>query len=529
MEWMPMNFFQNLSIKNKLVVIVLTVTLSVIGLGFTVMVTMNIKTFENDLINSTKTTADFLADACSTPLSFGQGYENEVTDEMEKLNIQATIENAVIYNETGVEFGRYERVGSPRIARPALHKGEYMEFKGNFLHLWRPIFSKNGRVGTLYIRASRTILNKKINRYLKAMSISLVLLIFLAYILAVRAQRVISEPILNLARVTGDIKEKGDYSVRVRKTGEDEIGVLYAGFNDMLEQIHLREKQRDEAEAEQRRLMAELADKNKELEQVVYVTSHDLRSPLVNIQGFSKELAYSIEELSTLLQTEEAPTGVKEKTALILESDIPDSLKFILSSTAKMDSLLAGLLKLSRVGHAAVTFTNVDMKELISEINNAFEFHLKEAGAVFRVGDLPPCFGNDVELNQVFSNLLGNALKYLDRNRSGIISITGHQKGDMALYCVEDNGIGIAPEHQKKVFEIFHRLNPEDSRGEGLGLAIVNKIVTRHNGKVWVESVPGKGSQFYVSLPAAKELDLDNNGTNGSTRTNGSPLDHPDR
>ncbi|MDQ1352323.1 MAG: Histidine kinase [Acidobacteriota bacterium] len=520
---MPMKFFQNLSIRNKLVVIVLIVTLSVVGLGFTVMVTMNIKTFENDLINSTKTTADFLADACSTPLSFGSGFESEVTDETDKLIIQATIENAIIYDVAGKKFGQYERVGSPPIETPKLHNEEFIEFKGSYLHLWRPISTKNGRVGTLYMRASRTILNQKINNYLKTMAISLVVLIVLSYVLAVRAQRVISEPILNLARVTGDIKEKGDYSVRVRKTGEDEIGVLYTGFNDMLEQIHLREMQRDEAEAEQRRLMSELADKNKELEQVVYVTSHDLRSPLVNIQGFSKELAYSIEELTTLLQTDEDLAQFKEKAAIILEGDIPDSLKYILSSTAKMDALLAGLLKLSRVGHATVTFATVEMKELISEINNAFEFHLKESGAVLNIGDLPPCFGNDVELNQVFSNLLGNALKYLDRDRPGIISISGQRKGDMVLYCVEDNGIGIAPEHQKKVFEIFHRLNPEETQGEGLGLAIVNKIAARHNGKVWVESEPGKGSQFYVSLPAARAFDPDGNGINGSL------LDRQDR
>lgn len=521
-----MKFFQNLSIRNKLVFIVLTVTLAVIGLGFTVMVTMNIKTFENDLINSTQTTADFLADACSTPLSFGEGYEKEVTDETDKLNIQATIENAIIYDDAGKKFGQYERTGSPRIETPAFRKEKHFEFNGNYLHLWRPIFEKNRRVGTLYIRASRTILNQKINSYLKTMSISLAVLIFLAYILAVRAQGVISEPILNLARVTGHIKEKGDYSVRVRKTGEDEIGILYTGFNDMLEQIHLREKQRDDAEAEQRRLMSELADKNKELEQVVYVTSHDLRSPLVNIQGFSKELAYSIEELVTLLQTEETPIPIKEKAAIILEGDIPDSLKYILSSTAKMDSLLAGLLKLSRVGHATVTFAAVDMKQLISEIHNAFEFHLKESSVVLEVGDLPPCFGNDVELNQVFSNLLGNALKYLDRSRRGIIGITGQRQGDKVLYCVEDNGIGIAPEHQKKVFEIFHRLNPEDTQGEGLGLAIVNKIVARHNGKVWVESEPGKGSRFYVSLPTVRDLESN---SSDSDDTNGSLLDHPDR
>ncbi|HLP60009.1 MAG TPA: ATP-binding protein, partial [Candidatus Deferrimicrobium sp.] len=444
-----MKFFQNLSIKNKLVFIVLTVALSVIAIGFTFMVTSNIKTFKDDLINSTKTTADFLADACSTPLTFGQGYEKEVSAEMEKLKIQNTIESGIIYNEEGKVFARYEKEGSRHIKIPALHKEEYMELQGDFLHLWRPIFSASERVGSLYIRASTAILNEKINRYIKTMSISLILLIFLAYLLAVRAQGVISVPILNLARVTRDIKVGGDYSVRVRKTGEDEIGILYAGFNDMLEQIQLREKQRDEAEAEQRRLMAELADKNKELEQVVYVTSHDLRSPLVNIQGFSKELTYSIDELTTLLQNEDIPPKLKEKFALILEGDIPDSLKYILSSTAKMDALLSGLLKLSRVGHAAITFSNVDMDSLIAEINNAFEFHLKEAEVDFMVGNLPPCFGNDVELNQVFSNLLDNALKYLDKKRPGKISITGRRKENTVFYCVEDNGIGISPEHQK--------------------------------------------------------------------------------
>ncbi|MCU0285551.1 MAG: ATP-binding protein [Acidobacteria bacterium] len=498
-----MKFFQNLSIKNKLVFIVLTVTLSIIGIGFTFMVTSNIRTFKDDLINSTRTTADFLADACSTPLTFGQGYEKEAAAEMEKLKIQNTIESSIVYGDDGNVFARYEREGSRHIKAPELHIDDHMELDGDYLHFWRPVFSANERVGSLYIRASTAILNEKINRYIKTMSISLIILIFLAYLLAIRAQGVISEPILNLARVTRDIKIGGDYSVRVKKTGEDEIGILYAGFNDMLEQIQLREKQRDEAEAEQRRLMAELADKNKELEQVVYVTSHDLRSPLVNIQGFSKELNYSIEELNTLSNSADMPAKLKEKFTLILQGDIPDSLKYILSSTAKMDALLSGLLKLSRVGHAAITFSNVDMNELIAEIHNAFEFHLKEAEVEFIVGDLPACFGNDVELNQVFSNLLDNALKYLDKKRPGKITITGRRKENTVYYCVEDNGIGISPEHQKKVFEIFHRLNPDDTPGEGLGLAIVNKIVSRNNGKVWVESEPGKGSRFYVALPAA--------------------------
>ncbi|MCP5102990.1 MAG: HAMP domain-containing histidine kinase, partial [bacterium] len=189
----------------------------------------------------------------------------------------------------------------------------------------------------------------------------------------------------------------------------------------------------------------------------------------------------------------------------ILQEDIPDSLKYILSSTSKMDALLSGLLKLSRVGRAATTFGDVNMNELVSEINNAFEFHFKDGGVDFNAADLPPCYGNDVEINQMFSNFVSNALKYREPNRPGKISISGRKEGNRVIYCVEDNGIGIAQEHQRKVFEIFHRLNPEESDGEGLGLTIVNKIVSRHNGRIWVESEPGKGSLFYVSLPQARE------------------------
>jgi len=178
-----------------------------------------------------------------------------------------------------------------------------------------------------------------------------------------------------------------------------------------------------------------------------------------------------------------------------------------------MDSLLSGLLKLSRVGRAATTFSNVDMNELIREINNAFEFHLKESGVEFRVGNLPPCWGNDVELNKMFSNLVSNALKYLDPKRPGKIFINGRQEKSHVIYSIQDNGLGIAEEHQKKVFEIFHRLNPGDTEGEGLGLTIVNKIVSLHNGKIWVESESGKGSTFFISLPTVRKIKTDHQNT----------------
>ena len=262
--------------------------------------------------------------------------------------------------------------------------------------------------------------------------------------------------------------------------------------------------ERKHAEEERERLNAELAEKNREQEQIIYVTSHDLRSPLVNVQGFSKELNYSLHELASILQEENVPSEVQAKLTNILESDIADALAYIQTSITKMDSLLSGLLRLSRLGRAALNFEKLDMNTLLLEIIKGFEYRIKETGANIEIGELPPCLGDAVQINQVFSNLIDNALKYLDSERPGIIRVTGRDEGDESVYCVEDNGIGIAKEHQSKIFEIFHRLNPGAVSGEGLGLSIIKKIMSRHNGRIWVESQPDTGSMFFVTLPGIK-------------------------
>lgn len=499
-----MKIFRDFSIKNKLVVIVLTVALLAIAIGFTFVIVNSIKTFTEDLVSNTSIIADYTADACLAPMQFEM--MDEIDTVFKSLHRVNYVDGACIFNDEKALVRSWERDKTKKFTPPEIIDfGRKSVFEDGYLKVYFPIMQNNNPIGLVYIRASRAMLDKKINNYIRTMILVLIGLILITYVLAIRFQRVISGPILNLATVTRDITDKTDYSVRVEKQGNDEIGYLYTGFNKMLDAIQERESQRDEAMGEQKRLMGELEEKNKELEQVVYVTSHDLRSPLVNIQGFSKELDYSIKELGDLLKTEDLPGELKEKFNLILEEDIPDSLKYILSSTSKMDALLSGLLKLSRVGRTATTMGNVDMNELLSEISNAFEFHFKEGSVSFNVGDLPPCYGNDVQLNQMFSNLVGNALKYQDSERTCKINVAAEEDDEHIIYTVEDNGQGIAKEHQKKIFEIFHRLNPSDTQGEGLGLTIVNKIVGRHNGKIWVESEPGEGSKFFVKLPKAKK------------------------
>ncbi len=270
------------------------------------------------------------------------------------------------------------------------------------------------------------------------------------------------------------------------------IGVLGI-FNDITDRKY--------SEDERERLTKELARKNDELEQVVYVASHDLRSPLVNVQGFSKELQASLSDLAAELDSAPIPDEIRARLAFTLEDDIPESLNYILTSTEKMDTLLRGLLRLSRLGRAALSIEPLDMDRLIAETISAFDFQIKQAGVQITVAPLPRCMGDATQIGQLFANLISNALKYPDPARPGVVAISGHTADVMAVYCVEDNGLGIAPEHQSKIFELYHRLNPDQTEGEGLGLTIVRTILDRHSGWIWVESEPGEGSRFFVSLP----------------------------
>jgi PAS domain S-box-containing protein len=225
----------------------------------------------------------------------------------------------------------------------------------------------------------------------------------------------------------------------------------------------------------------ELARSNRELQDFAYVVSHDLRAPLVNIQGFSRELGMSCDRLRSTLADVRLGEPCRQQLSQLVDEEIPEALEFIAAS--------------------AQTIRPLDMNHMLADIVASVQFAIGQAGAVVEVDCLPPCQGDQLQITQVFSNLLDNALKYLDPNRPGRIRVSGREDATEAIYAVEDNGIGIAEEHQQSIYQIFHRLNPHKGTGDGLGLTIVRRVIDRHSGRIWVESAPSQGSTFYVALP----------------------------
>jgi signal transduction histidine kinase len=256
------------------------------------------------------------------------------------------------------------------------------------------------------------------------------------------------------------------------------------------------ERRRHEVERE--RFLAELRRKNEELESMLYVASHDLRAPLVNIQGFGHRLDRACRAL--LAPAPAAPDPDRPTPA----AEVARALRYIQLSAEKMDVLIEGLLRVSRYGRAPVAPQPVDMNRLLRDVAATLETQIQQAGATLDLAPLPPCTGDRHLLNQVFTNLLDNALKYRAPDRPLRITVTAATDGREVTCCVADTGLGIAPDHIDKIWEMFHRLDPQGPvSGEGIGLNIVRRIVEAHQGSIRVESSRGAGSRFFVVLPAA--------------------------
>jgi len=248
-------------------------------------------------------------------------------------------------------------------------------------------------------------------------------------------------------------------------------------------------------------IQEEIKDKNKELENYLYVASHDLRSPLVNIQGFSQRFKKQSDAIKNALAESQQKAETKQSLDRITNEDIPKTLNFILSNVSKMDSLINGLLQISRTGRVAMIIRKVDMNHLMKTIIAGYNFQITEFSAKVIIEDLSDCYGDENQLNQLFSNIISNALKYRDSSRKLVIEIASRVQFNKVIYSVKDSGMGIGSRHLEKIWNVFYRVDSASREvGEGIGLSIAKRIIDKHKGKIWAESEEGKGSIFYIEL-----------------------------
>jgi PAS domain S-box-containing protein len=244
-----------------------------------------------------------------------------------------------------------------------------------------------------------------------------------------------------------------------------------------------------------------ISDKNKELENYLYAASHDLRSPLVNIHGFSQRLQTQTDSIKTILSVCRLESEQMAEIDKIANKGIPKTLNFIFSNVTKMDTLLNGLLQISRTGRIKMTICKVDMNQLFKTIIASFNFQISEISAKVIIGDLPYCYGDENQLNQLFSNIIGNALKYREKTRQLVVEISGRTQYNKVTYSIKDTGIGIALRHLEKIWDVFYKVDVEGSEaGEGIGLSLAKRITEKHRGKAWAESEEGKGTTFHIEL-----------------------------
>lgn len=261
---------------------------------------------------------------------------------------------------------------------------------------------------------------------------------------------------------------------------QQKVGDRITGHQAIVRDITDRKK----IEQEIKQKSEELVRSNQELEQFAYVASHDLQEPLRTISNF---------------------VGLLQKTEYGKKNDDSNNyLNFIISATSRMQNLIKDLLDYSRVGKS-ITFSIVDCNAILKDVLAGMNAAIKESNAKITFDILPKLKGNDVQLKQVFQNLISNSIKFREKDSVPEIKITVEEKPTEYLFAVKDNGIGIDEKHINKLFVLFQRLHPEtEYPGTGIGLATSKKIVLLHGGKIWVESKLGEGSTFYFTLPKEK-------------------------
>lgn len=304
----------------------------------------------------------------------------------------------------------------------------------------------------------------------------------------------------------------GERTIRSRIDRRDEIGALASAFDDLASRteatLHSLEERTDDlaranaslareaterlrAEQAQAEAVQDLQRSNGDLQQFANVVSHDLQEPLHVISGYLQVLSEEYRER--------------------LDADGREYIGHALDASDRLLRMIRSLLDYSRVETKAKMLERVETSDVLSiALDNLSAAIGERCATVVTAGDFPVLLGEPSQLIRLFQNLIGNALKYHRPGETPLVEVAVVRQGNEWLFSVRDNGIGIDPKHFERIFGVFQRLHARSEyEGTGIGLAIVRKIIERHNGRIWVESAPGQGSTFFFTLPTMADIDTD--------------------
>lgn len=267
------------------------------------------------------------------------------------------------------------------------------------------------------------------------------------------------------------------------------------------------EDARDNLEVRVQERTAKLKAINEELKRFTYIMSHDLRNHLVNFNGFAEELRYSVDEITETIDEVDSSLTPPQQASLNehLREDIPEYLAYINTSVDQMKRMVDAMLTLARMESRELQPESIEMRGLVREVLTSLSTEIREKDVQIVTNVLPSVTADRFSLERIFTNLIHNAVIYSVPDRQPIITVGGYRDSEATYFYVQDNGVGINPEDTTAIFDIFKRAGDNKVSGDGMGLALVKNLVTRHRGSIRCDSQVGIGSRFTFSI--ADDLD----------------------
>jgi signal transduction histidine kinase len=475
--------FGNIPIRKKLLRIIFLINVIELFVPCIAFFSYEYYAFRKTTIEKVSTIGQIVSANSTASLAFDNS--EDAGEILAALKAEPHIVTARIYDLKGNLFCKYSRheVTDNSEIRP---EGRGYRFRKSYLEGFEPILQNGRQLGTLYLKSDLGAMYERLRLYAIIVTAVFILSFMLAYFPVQLLTKSITVPILTLAGTAEIISTKQDYSVRASKMGNDELGSLTDAFNQMLDQIQrqdiaLREFN-ETLEQKVKDRTTQLESVNKELESFSYSVSHDLRAPLRAIIGYTAIL--------------------EEEYAGNLDDEGKRISSVIKKNTLKMGQLIDELLSFSRMSRQDITKDKIDMSEMVSEVRESLASQYDFTRIQWALQPLPTARANANMIRQVWMNLITNAIKYSSKKDKAHIEIGSFSRDGNTAFFVRDDGVGFNQKYQDKLFKIFQRLHSiEDFEGTGVGLALVEKIVTKHGGSVWAEGELNKGASFYFSLP----------------------------